>query len=116
MARDGNDLPRPSRGGRKTIFKTPPKANFTIVPNELARDKHLSNEARGVLLWILSLPENWEFTKDSFMRENGIGRHRLDNVILQFEAAGYCRRVQRRLPERQDRPVGVSLQHHASQV
>lgn len=36
--------------------------NYTVLPNELLRDTRLSCCDRGLLVWMLSRPQNWNFS------------------------------------------------------
>ncbi len=42
------------------IIKRKRSSEFAIISNRLANDKALSFEARGVLVYLLSKPDNWE--------------------------------------------------------
>lgn len=37
-------------------------ANYTVVPNEILRNKTLSLRDIGLLCYLLSLPDDWEFS------------------------------------------------------
>jgi len=47
---------------RKSAYKFP---TFTSVSNDLIEDWSLTLEARMLLIWLLKLPDNWEFTINS---------------------------------------------------
>lgn len=44
----------------QSIFRQQRESNFTYVPNEILHDSSLSWKAKGLLVFILSLPNNWE--------------------------------------------------------
>lgn len=44
----------------KSIFRQKRKSNYTIVPNEMLNNKNLSWKAKGMLTYLLSLPDKWE--------------------------------------------------------
>lgn len=44
----------------QSIFRQQRESNFTYVPNELLHDPSLSWKAKGLLVFILSLPNDWE--------------------------------------------------------
>lgn len=44
----------------KNIYRQKRKSNYTIVPNEMLNDKRLSWKAKGMLAYLLSLPDTWE--------------------------------------------------------
>jgi hypothetical protein len=50
-------------------------AQFTIIPNAIFRDDRLSIEAKGVLGYLLSHPQHWQFRLDHI----GRSKHREDH-------------------------------------
>jgi len=44
----------------KNIYRQKRKSNYTIVPNEMLNNKNLSWKAKGMLTYLLSLPDKWE--------------------------------------------------------
>lgn len=67
-------------------------SNFTIIPNNIFKDKTLSMKAKGLLCLMLSLPPTWEFS------EVGLSKLSSDNItsiksgLKELESAGYLRR------------------------
>ena len=45
------------------ILKKEKKTNYTIISNNIFKDKSLSLKAKGLLCLMLSLPDMWEFTE-----------------------------------------------------
>jgi hypothetical protein len=77
----------------KTIYRVASRHRpYSQLGNAMMRDKRLSFEARGVLCFILSYPDNWEFNIDWIKREQGIGRDRVRRIINELIACGYCGR------------------------
>lgn len=79
------------------IRRSKPITNFTIIPNEALRDGRLSFAARGVLVELLSRPQDWEATADSMSERAtrqhgekvGEGRRAIRSAFAELEAAGY---------------------------
>lgn len=44
------------------IFKIEKNKNYTVMSNYHLRDKSLSLKAKGLLSYMLSLPEDWDWT------------------------------------------------------
>lgn len=79
------------------ILKNPTKGKFTVVDNYALRDENLSLKARGLLVTMLSLPDNWQFS------ENGLcsifkkdGQSSIRSGLKELEEAGYLVRTRTR--------------------
>lgn len=44
-----------------SVFKIEKTKDFTVMSNYHLRDKNLSYKAKGLLSFILSLPEDWDY-------------------------------------------------------
>lgn len=75
------------------IKRTRRNNNFTIVNNNILRDKTMSFEAKGMLCYILSLPDNWVLHTSHLIKEFNIGRHYLKRCFDEIEAAGYMAKL-----------------------
>ncbi|RAZ38038.1 hypothetical protein [Campylobacter hyointestinalis] len=62
--------------------------NFSIADNRIAQCKELDFNAKGLYLYILSLPEDWEFSIEriAYMTNNSIGKVKAG--LKQLEAMG----------------------------
>ena len=54
----------------------------------------MSFEAKGMLCFILSLPDDWTLYKDWLMTEFGIGRTYLNRCLKEIEGAGFLQRTE----------------------
>jgi len=80
----------------KHIFRIETRIGYSIIPNDIMNNDALNAEAVGVLVYLLSKPDNWE-VRDHQLRERfGFGRDKLAGVIKILKAAGYFRRRQYR--------------------
>jgi len=71
------------------------KTNFTVLSNIPLRDKKLSLRSKGLLAFMLSLPENWDYTirgLESVLKE---GRDAIRSSIKELEESRYV--VRRRV-------------------
>lgn len=73
-------------------------SGFVQLPNETARDTSLSLQARAILLYIRSLPENWKIHPDHIAKENNISRNTFDKYLKQLRDAGYVEYVRFKNP------------------
>jgi len=77
-----------------TIQRTPrPQSNFTILANEILRDNRLSFRARGILVSVLSRPDNWRTSADSLANESIEGRGAILTALKELETFGYLERT-----------------------
>ncbi|MDE6425123.1 MAG: helix-turn-helix domain-containing protein [Ruminococcus sp.] len=74
------------------VYKTKLSGNFTMIPNDLIRNKELSWKEKGVLFTMLSLSAECETTKKTVMAMCGLKRDAATNALNALEKAGYCRK------------------------
>ena len=68
--------------------------NFTVIYNEVAQHETMTMESRGLLLFMLSLPEDWEYHKGWLQdRCHGWGRDKMAKVLKELETMGYLIRT-----------------------
>lgn len=65
------------------------KTNFVQVSNALAQDSTLSFATRGMLLYLLSKPDDWVGRPRDIEREGDISPARRRRMIIEAERAGY---------------------------
>jgi len=83
-----------------SIIRSPRlESNFSVVSNSVIRDSRLSYRARGVLLEILSRPDNWRVSGDSLARNGKEGRDAILTALKELREAGYIRMVKQRLAD-----------------
>lgn len=67
------------------------KHNFTPISNTLIQNKNLSLEARALIIYIVSLPENWVIWKQQVQSTLGMGRYQFDRIWKECVDAGYIK-------------------------
>ena len=79
------------------ILRKNNKEQYTTVPQDLLRDERLSLKDIGLLVCMLSLPDNWKFS------ENGLeaifkndGQASIRTGLKKLEEAGYLQRLRKR--------------------
>ena len=71
------------------VFREENKINYTKVSNELLKDKELSLPAKGLLITMLSLPDDWSYSTlglTSIVKESKNTIHRL---LKELESKNY---------------------------
>ena len=66
-----------------------PEGNFTVLHNTMLRDQRLSYKARGLLCYILSMPDNFRFTAELLTRHAPDGRQSVMSGLRELRDAGY---------------------------
>lgn len=80
----------------KTIHRKTHTDRFTVIPNALLQDTSLSFRARGLLVMMLSMPDDWQ-TYQTWLEEQGReGKEAVRATVKELEAAGYLHREQNR--------------------
>ena len=75
----------------KLINKT---QGYTIVGQNISMDGRLGMKERGLLLTLLSLPDNWEFSVIGLSKILPDGKAAIQSTVQKLEKLGYLKRVQ----------------------
>ena len=67
--------------------------NFTVVNNDVIQNKNLSWAAKGMLVYLLHLPDNWQINVADLSNRSKNGRDGTAGIIKELMAAGYISRV-----------------------
>lgn len=63
--------------------------NFTIVCNEVYRDKLLSAKAKGIHIYLMTLPDDWKIRKAELITHFKDGKKSFDAGFKELEKRGY---------------------------
>lgn len=78
------------------IVRAPrPADHFTVLHNATLRDTRLTWKARGLLAYLLSLPDNWRVSSEHLRRVGPDGRDAVRTALTELEACGYLTRTRR---------------------
>ena len=78
------------------LLKNKTQGTYTIVSQNVMRDKNLSLTERGMLLTLLSLPDNWHLTIKGLSQILPDGKDKISNTLNSLIEKGYVTRVQSR--------------------
>lgn len=70
-------------------FKIETLKEYTIIPNEYLKDKHLSLKSKGLLTIMYSLPNEWDYTMSGLCKITNTGITAIRNIITELEIFGY---------------------------
>lgn len=73
------------------MFNKKLQTNFTIADNRIAQSS-LSYEARGLYFYMLSLPNDWQFSEERLAKAGGIGIDKIKRILKELFAIGLLKR------------------------
>jgi hypothetical protein len=75
--------------GEHLIIRNEVSDNFSVLPNHLMNDERLSADELGLLVYLLSKPNDWRVQTSQLQARFGIGRDKTKRIIRQLEQYGY---------------------------
>ena len=76
-----------------TIIRIKDKtSNFTVVCNEIFQRSDLSAKAKGVFIYLMTLPDDWKVFKSEVYTHFTEGRSTIDTAFKELEMFGYIRK------------------------
>jgi hypothetical protein len=83
---------------KPTIIHGPKVERYFVVDNALFSDAQLSWEARGLMGYLLSKPEDWRVRFYDLVAHGPAGQHKVQRMLRELEDAGYLRRKRLKRP------------------
>ena len=71
------------------VFKIEKNKNYTIMSNHHLRDKLLSYKAKGLLSFMLSLPEDWDYSINGLAKVSKEGKKAIRAMLEELEEKHY---------------------------
>jgi DnaD/phage-associated family protein len=78
------------------VIRVEKTKNYTVMSNYHLRDKNLSLKAKGLLSFMLSLPEEWDYTEMGLVACLKEGRDGVRAALQELQKYGYLQRKQLR--------------------
>ena len=79
------------KGDIMSVFRVEKNKNYTVMANYHLRDKELSFKAKGLLSYMLSLPEDWDYSLNGLASLNKEGIKAIKNIITELKEHGYLK-------------------------
>lgn len=73
------------------IYRSEHNDNFTRIDNKLVNDASLSLQAKGLMVIILSLPNDWSFSIGGLAHLTGLGRATIERLLAELKKHGYAK-------------------------
>lgn len=71
--------------------------NFTIICNEVLKNKNLSARAKGIWAYLMTLPDDWQISKLELVKNFTEGRDAFNRAFIELEKAGYIVKERKRI-------------------
>ena len=71
------------------VFKIEKNKNYTVMSNCHLRDKNLSFKAKGLLSFMLSLPEDWDYSLNGLVAVSKESKKAIRGIINELKEHGY---------------------------
>ncbi|WP_323058344.1 DnaD domain protein [Limosilactobacillus reuteri] len=79
------------------IIRQRRKERFSIINNKIIEDKQISFKARGLLIYMLSKPDDWKFYPDELAKHSDKeGVKAINTALQEMESVGYLVRKRKR--------------------
>lgn len=73
------------------------KNPYVMISREMLQDKSISPKAKGILCYLLSLPDDWQIYHKQIQSALDIGEDYLNSAMDELLAAGYAQRTRERV-------------------
>ena len=74
-----------------SVFKIEKSKNYTVMSNYHLRDKNLSYKAKGLLSFMLSLPEDWDYSINGLVSISKEGVKAIRNILQELQRYDFLR-------------------------
>lgn len=91
------------------IFRVRKKENYVVLDKGFLNDTRLSWKAKGLLSYMLSLPDDWSFCISDLATHSKCSRESTANIIKELSKVGYVHKVQGRTNGGKFRKVELSV-------
>lgn len=72
-----------------SVFKIEKNKNYTVMSNYHLRDKNLSYKAKGLLSFMLSLPDNWDYSLNGLCSISKEGKDGIRSILKELQENHY---------------------------
>lgn len=74
-----------------SVFKINKTDNYTVMSNYHLRDKNLSYKAKGLLSFMLSLPEDWDYSISGLVQVSREGEDAIKSILKELQKYNYLK-------------------------
>src|SRR3990167_9730382 len=77
----------------RSVIRIKKDGNFFAASNIPFNDDRLSWEARGIMGYLLSKPDDWQVRFTDLVRRGPAGEHKVRRILKELEDVGYLKRT-----------------------
>lgn len=81
------------RIGNLEIFRIKKEKNFVVIDKNLINNSSISWKAKGILIYLLSKPNDWVLIISDIINHSTDGRDAVYSGIKELEKAGYVEKI-----------------------
>jgi len=81
------------------IYRVRKTAKFAMIANEVFEDPNLSWEAKGLLGYLLTKPDDWIVRLHDLVSNGPAGTHKVGRILRELERSGRMKRERRARPD-----------------
>ena len=74
------------------IIRSNIRQNFTVIPNEMANDDRLGADTLGLLVYLLTKPNDWKVRVNELRKRFDMGKDKTYRILGNLEQLGYVTR------------------------
>lgn len=78
------------------VLRKVKKTDYTVIDNNIFKNKQLTLKAKGMICTMLSLPDDWNFSEDGLVSLSNDGKAAIRSTLKELMQFGYLRRERRR--------------------
>ena len=75
------------------VFRVEKSKDFTVISNIPLRDQNLTYKARGLLAFMLSLPDEWDYSINGLVAISKENKTAIKGILNELEENGYLERI-----------------------
>ena len=85
--------PQDKQGNIVSIIRTAKRSQYVVITHAVLTDTALSWDAKGLLCYLLSRPDDWQVRVDHLVKQGcGAGRGKIYRMLGELIACGYAER------------------------
>ena len=82
-----------------TVIRRKRRSNFAVIPNSIANDRRLKFEELGLLIYLLSKPDDWSVHVNELKKRGKVGRDKIYKILKRLVELRYMHRVRTKDPK-----------------